>query len=1029
MASRLDEWLKTHELAEYRDTFVEQDVRMSDLPHLTEVDLKELGLPIGARRRLLVAISELGVELPAARETHFDTKVSDHSEVRHLTLMFADLVGSTQLSEDLDIESYRNLINNYQSICSIAVERHQGHLAQFQGDGVVAYFGYPSAEENDAERAVFTGLEICRAIASLTASSSDPIMVRVGIATGDVVIDSREGHRVHALGEAPNLAARIQAVTAPGTVVVSDDTKALLGANFDCELGGEHKLKGLSEPVRIWTVHNASEPELRFHSRQHGKITPIIGREDELLLLESRWKTAQQNGSQVVMLCGEAGIGKSRLVEELSNRIPREDRLRLSFQCLPNHGGSVFHPVVGFISHAARISRTDDAEQRLEKLRGLLSEWTDDTEAMLPVFARLLSIQRARSSQQPDTPPEQLKEQLQDAMIHILRALAEKRPLLILFEDLHWIDPSSEDLVDILIERLKGVPILMLCTFRPDYKARWLGLARMTSITISRLENRHSRQMVRSMIEQMDFPPKLETQIIAKTEGVPLFIEEMTRMVGKRLVDAHSEASNVSALALPATLKDLLRAQIDNLSTPQDFVSICAAIGRSISPAMLREVTGQPTNKVKRLLDQLTEAQILIRRRGGDGTSYAFRHALIQDAVYDLILPSRARALHQRIAETIAEKFPEIATRMPDQLAYHFTLSGVPAEARDAWRKAAERAARLVATEETIHHLQAALSENGKIEDEDERDAQELVLRRLLNVALNTYAFGSQQVRENRDRLHQLLRKTSASAQDMFLALIVQYGTQLMLGETESALELCFEMRQIADATGDPTMAAFSAHSKGMTHFMSASFDEAIRHFDEALELREGIAPAQFLTVYAADIRPVDIAMRAWALVCHSGEPSELQNALEAIWREPHDFSHCYALSILAAAYQMVDDVEAVIRLSEAALEISDDRNFQYWSAWNAILHGWAVARSGDPSAGIKELAHGIDDYLATGSTQMTLYARTLLADAWRVAGDFETGLATIATVRADPLAKSIRYQNNLTDSVEAELNAASSEI
>ena len=1022
MASRLNEWLQFNELADYSDLFAKQDIRLSDLPHLTEGDLKELGLPIGARRRLLVAVSHLDGALPEAKATGLHLQPSGASEVRHLTFLFADIAGSTRLSESLDIEAYRNLLHDYQSACAKAVEAHHGHLAQFQGDGVVAYFGYPTATEDDAERAVFAGLQICRSMASLVVSTGEPIKVRVGIATGDAVIDTRDGYRVHALGEAANLAARIQSEAAPGTVAVSDETKSLLGANFDCALAGKHKLKGFSDPINIWIVRGAHEARLRFQSRQHGKVTPLVNRQDELLLLKRRWDVAQTQGLQVVMLCGEAGIGKSRLVEELSDGIARDSRWRLSFQCLPNHGASAFHPVIAFIVHAARILRTDDTARRMEKLTGLLSEWSDQPDRILPVFARLLSIPPSSPSDQIDTPPEEMKGQLRDALIGIVRHLARTRPLLIQFEDLHWIDPSSEDLFDMIVEGLEDAPVLAICTYRPDYKPRWIGLAGTTSLTISRLETRYSRQMVRNMIARTEVPPELEMQIIDKTDGVPLFLEEMTRMIDERIASAQTGVTQEDALSLPATLKDLLRAQIDKVSAPQDFVSLCAVIGRSIMPEMLQKATGETKDTVKRMLEQLIEAQILVRRRNGDGTRYFFRHALIQDAVYDLMLPSKARALHERVAETLAQHFPEIATRMPEQLAYHYTSSGLSAQARDAWHKAAQRAAGQVATEETIQHLRSALAENDKIEDELERSTQEIELRRSLNLALNTYAFGSMEIRENQDRLHELLRKTNASAHDIFLGLTVQYGTHLMLGDTESALHINQEMRQIAEATDDTVMAAISAHSEGMTQFMSASFDDAIRCFEEALELRRDIQPDAGFAFYSADIRSVDTAMTAWAKVCRGEEHPPLQDALVEVIDEPHDFSKCYALNILAAANQMVGDVETVIRLSEAAHEISNKRKFQYWSAWSGILHGWAVARAGDPSIGLEELVRAIDDYVATGSTQMTLYARTLLADAWYMAGDIETGLSVIANVRADPLAKAIKYQAKITETVEAKL-------
>ncbi|WP_419740638.1 AAA family ATPase [Ruegeria sp.] len=1012
MPDELDKWLELHSLGHYAEAFKKQDVRVSDLPILTKNDLIEIGLPIGPRRRMLAAISQM---------THPETMATKAPELRHLTLMFSDLVGSTQLSEELDIESYRDLLNDYQSLCSQAIDTHYGHLAQFQGDGVVAYFGYPKAEEDDAERAVLAGIEICRKLAKPEFQGREPMQARIGIATGNVVVEARGGHGL-ALSDVPNLAARIQAVAEPGTVAVSSETKDLLGRNFDCKPLGSYEFKGFSEPIGIWRVHGVNEAELRFVARQRGSLAQMVGRRSELLQLKKCWNDVRVEGTKVVSICGEAGIGKSRIVEAFNETVSTNDRLRLNFQCLPNHSGSVFFPVTQAIAQAAGIARKDTEAQSLVKLQHLLSKWTDDQKAALPVVAHFLSISLPTLPEQPSTPPEQLKEQFLEVFVAAIQRLADKKPLVLLFEDLHWVDPSSEELIGFMIEHLKSAPVLILCTYRPDYEPLWAGHANVTSITLARLGDGQSRQMLGSLAGSFSISSELQARIIAKTGGVPLFLEEMVRMVEHRLTTTNSDQAQNEALSLPSTLKDLLTALIDNLVVPRDFVSVCAAIGRTIFPEMLAAVSSLSEQVVKARLDQLTNAKVLVRHAEGEGIYYIFRHALIQDAAYELLLPSRARALHRTIADVIAQQYPEIASKTPEQLARHYSLSGTPDLARHTWKEAAERAAQQSATAEVICNLNEAISENTKIDDAIDRDSQELALRRRLNVALNTHAFGSKEVRSNRDRLNQLLNETDASLRDRFLALVVQYGSLLMLGDTTSALKLCKDMERIAELTDDLTLKAIWAHSTGMSHFMLGDFDKALGFFDVALELRNSIVSDSILEYYAADIRSVDTAMRVWAVAVQTGECLTLAKTMALVEKEPHEFSKCYALGVMAAAHQFAGNVEATRHLSEIGMKISEEREFQYWRAWCEILNGWAKARSGYPVVGADQIKVGIDNYLATGSTQMTLYARTLLADAFCVADDFESGFSTLEAIRSDPLAQSIRYQCTLIDQVETKI-------
>lgn len=1029
MSDELHSWLVALDLGKYQQTFSDNEISKADLSFLTESDLREMGLPIGPRRRLMSAIAQISEDAETATTVIPGIPGAIDAEVRQITIVFIDLVGSTQLSNELEVEEYRNLLHDYQKFCLEVIREHHGHVAQFLGDGVVAYFGYPSAEEDDAERAVLAGIEICHSIRKLKTPFAGTLQVRIGISTGDVVLEVLQSKQGPALGETPNLAARIQATTAPGTVAISDRTKALLGSNIVCELLGQQDLKGFPDPVDIWVVRDSADAGLRFAARQKRRFTPIVDRVDELQFLMNRWQAALKGSAQVVMLSGEAGIGKSRLVREICDRTAEDDCLQLNFQCLPYHDASAFFPVITFINHEAKIARDDSQPTKLAKLKRLLSRLVDRPDAVLPVFARLLSIPLSSEESTVETTSENMKVQLLEALVHVTRRVSERRPLMLLFEDLHWIDPSTEDLIGLLIERLDASRILIVCTYRPEYAARWTGLARVSMLSISRLEDRHSWQILRNVLEDRPVPKDIEAQIISKTDGVPLFLEEMAHMIATRHPDREVFDGDGEDLSLPSTLKDLLRAKIDNLAAPREFVSICAALGRNVQQSMVQAVSGRSETTVIAILDQLVEAQFLVPLKNGTAKNFHFRHALIQDAAYDLMLPSQARALHRRIAEVMIASFPGMAADQQDQLAHHFARAQMHVEARDAWTRAADHALERSATEETIQHLRRALRENDKTDSGPEADIAEIELRKRLNVSLNRHAFGSEDVRANYLRLRELLQRSGASELDRFLALMVLYGTQLMLGEVESALGLCADMKEISVATGEPLMAAVTAHSHGMGNFMAGNFNEALDFFDEALGLRDQVIPEEIFEIYSADIGTVDIAMRCWTLCMLSDDPedarAELASALASAEAETHDFSRCYAFSILSAANQAVKDVDAVQRLSTLALGISRQRKFRYWDGWSAILQGWAMSRSGNPFTGAAKIIDGLDTYLATGSTQMRLYAKTLLADAYREANEIERGLAVIDEVRNDPLSRSMRYQAAETDGVEEALRAA----
>ena len=1039
---RLKAWLEHHSLSEHHDVFVQNAIDFEIILELSEADFAELGFKLGDRKRLVRALRSLN-EQSASNSGHSektqpfeiaptsDAQPHRTAEKLQLTMVFVDLVGSTALSNELDIEEFRDVMQRYQKYAIDVIRRHHGHVAQIIGDAVTAYFGYPTAAEDDAERAVLAGLEICNNLNQQMSLPNFRMQARVGIATGDLVVEEQSMRDGLAFGETPNLAARIMATTKPSTVAISDRTKRLLGAVVECEWLGEKNLKGFKEPQCVWSVQAANSPGLLFRARQKGEMLPMVNREDEMRLLESRWQAVVRGQTQTVLLSGEAGIGKSRLVEALAEKIVVAGGQRLNFQCSVHDQNNAYFPLVSLINAVSSIRRSDSPKQQVSKLQRLLKDWyTDaDFEDALALFANLLSIPASAFDSDAELTPEQLKPRLQRVLVDLAVRLSRRGPLLLLFEDLHWVDPSTEEMIDLLIERLRDHPVMILCTSRPEYRFRWTGLAGVTLLSIARLENRHAKKIMHNALSGRTATPAVEAKIIKKSGGVPLFLEELSRMVGERLDEPLAPEEDSDAIALPSTLKDLLRAKFDTLTSAREIIHVCAVIGRNIYPSMVQAITGISFETARSQLDYLAEVEILVPRGNQPDRTYFFRHALFQEAAYDLMLKSRAKQLHRRIAEIIVEAYPELALQQPDLLAQHYTRAGMPVEARDGWRDAATYAASRAATEETIRHLKSAIKQNALVEDNTLREAEEIVLRKMFNVALDTRAFGSRPVLENMNRLHELLLETTSMPEDKFLELHVQFGAQLMLGDTQAALAICNDFRQVVEESDDATMKALAAHNRGMVTFMRGEFDQAMMHFETALTWRKQCNAENILSYHASDIRPVDTAMRCWARSLNEDDENEVRAAIEAavaeLRSETHEFSRCFALNILATSYQAIGDAHSLIGLVDEALLVSDAHNFQYWDAWSAIIRGWARSHCGEPTLGIAEMISGLDAYLATGSTQIKQFARSLLADAYLQSGDVKNAVATITKVRADQKKASISYHMTITERVEKDIRAA----
>jgi class 3 adenylate cyclase/ABC-type transport system involved in cytochrome c biogenesis ATPase subunit len=708
----IGEWLASIGLSEYAQRFADNAIDLSILRDLTEQDLMDLGVLLGHRRKILRAITELPA--PAPPETATERVALDEFEHRHLTVMICDLVGSTALSARLDPEDMRVVIDAYHGACARITRTYDGFLAQFRGDGIVAYFGYPFAHEDDAERSVRAGLDIIAGIAGLKTHIAEPLAVRIGIATGVVVVGEGAFGEHAVVGDTPNLAARLQALAEPGTIVIADSTRRLLGGLFCLRDLGRREAKGSAELVAAWTVEGVSDRESRFEAVRVGGLTPLVGREDELDFLLERQRLASTGEGQIVLISGEPGIGKSRLVAAIAERIAGEPHTRLRYQCSPYHTNSALHPFVAQLERAAGLKADDTPEQLLDKLEAVLAMSASAVEVVAPLFAALLSIPFDKRYPPLTLSPTQQRRRTLAALLDQFEALAHRQPILLFFEDAQWADVTSLELLDLTVERVRRLPVLALFTFRPEFEPAWVGLPNVSTLALSRLDRSNVESIVARMTGGRSLPIEVMKQIVAKTDGNPLFVEELTKTVleaGILVEDTESYRLDgpLPPLAIPETLKDSLMSRLDRLAQVREIAQIGAAIGREFSYSLMRAVVGRNETALKHALAQFEQAELVFRDGEPPDAVYSFKHALVRDAAYESLLKSRRHQLHAQIARALEERSAAIVASQPEIVAHHFTEAGLVDPAIDYWLKAGAKAFSLYANEDAVRFFERAL--------------------------------------------------------------------------------------------------------------------------------------------------------------------------------------------------------------------------------------------------------------------------------------------------------------------------------
>jgi class 3 adenylate cyclase/predicted ATPase len=936
------------------------------------------------------------------------------AERRQLTVLFCDLVDSTRLSSQLDPEVLRQVVQAYQATCAKVIARFEGHIAQYLGDGLLVYFGYPLAHEDDAQRSVRTGLGIIEAVGQLHTSLEQErevhLAVHLGIHTGLVVVgDVGDGARQErlALGETPNVAARLQGIAAPNTLVISATTFQLLGGFFACQPLGTPLLKGLAQPLAVYRVLYESMARSRLEAAGSTGWTPLVGREQESGVLLERWAQVKDGLGQVVLLSGEAGIGKSRLVQVLTEQVAAEPRAWLTpCQCSPYHQHTALYPLIDLLERVAlRFDREESPQQKVGKLEGFLVEYGLPLAEAVPLLAALLSLPLPAEYAPVMVSPEQQKQQTLHILLTILLRIAAQQPVLFVMEDLHWVDPSTLELLSLVVDQGPTARVLTLFTFRPDFSPPWTGRAHLTQLTVNRLPQRQAAEVIRQVAHGKVLPPEVVEQIVAKTDGVPLFVEELTKMVLESgLLQEQDEHYTLTGplhpLAIPATLHDSLMARLDRLTAVKALAQLGATLGREFSYELLRAVAPWDEGIVNRGLHQLVAAEFLYQRGVPPQATYTFKHALIQDVAYQSLLRSTRQQHHQRIAQALEAQFPEIVATQPELVAQHYTTAGCAEQAVVYWLRAGQHASERSAYLEAVSHFTTGIELLTTLPETPARTQHAVALYIALGAALQmTKGYGAPEVEHAYTQARTLCQQVGETPElvPVLLGLWRFYGVRSQLHTAQEFGETLLRLAQRAD---DPALSVVAHYTLGATWLYLGALPAARQH------LEDGIArytPDQRRTPAFRIGQDLGVSCRTnaavtlWLLGYPDQALAHLHEALALARELSHPFSLAWARGWAALVSQFRRDVPAVHEQAEAVIALSTEHGFPQWVAWGTGLRGWVQAMQGQGEGGMVQVRQGIADLRATGAALFVPYFCTVLADISDHLGHTEDGLQALA--------------------------------
>jgi class 3 adenylate cyclase/tetratricopeptide (TPR) repeat protein len=966
--SDLRDWLRGHRLEQYADAFEANDIDLDVLPDLNEGDLEQLGLSLGNRRRLLKAIAGLGLEVfpsgpssqqkPSTDETPGSAEGpgSGDAERRQITVMFADMVGSTALSAKVDPELLGGLIRRYQDAVAGAIGRYGGFVAKFMGDGVLAYFGFPRAFEDAAERAVRAAIGILSEVGDIELPDNTRAQARIGIATGLVVIGEIIGtgtaQERTIVGETPNLAARLQALAGPDCILVSESTQKLLGGLFELTHTGEHDLKGFARPILAWQVCGEASVESRFAAIRTGGSLPLIGRAHEMGLMCERWQMARQGEGQIVTVTGEAGIGKSRAIEALQEELATEPHARVNLQCSPYHSDSALYPLIQYLNRAARFAPADTPDARVEKLRALLAK-QGMADGSLPLLAELLSVPL------PEQPPSELSPAQRKAatlalLVDMLVRLGHGDPVLVVLEDAHWIDPTTLDMLMRLTDSIGDVRLLAVITARPDFVPPWLARPQATLVSLGRLGRPECMQVIAGVAAAHGLSADTVAVIVAKTDGVPLDIEELTKAVMESAGDT----------AVPPTLKDSLMARLDRLGGARDVAQIAAVIGRQFTFSLLQAVASKNVGELDGMLTKLVGAGIVFPEERGAERSFIFKHALVRDAAYESLLLIRRREWHERVAYALERGFLDLAAKEPELLAYHFGEAGLLVPACDYRMRAGDQAVNRSAYPEAIAHFSAGLKHAEAMPPQDGMRRQLEFWLKLGSASVVAHGLQSVEAEQAYIRASEIGEKLDDGPKS-FQAKWGLWINANLRRKTALARSRANELVTLAQQSGDGELLLEAYHCQLSTaHFrgdVAAALDgcrNAIALYDMAQHRHlahafGGHDPG--VCAHAQCGNSLQLSGDGQGARRHFTQTIELAEMLD----HPNSLGH--GLHNIGIGHQLGGDREATYRVAHRAAVVADKFGLPPWRASSLVLVGWATATG----AGIADAVRLIDAEIA----------------------------------------------------------------
>jgi predicted ATPase/class 3 adenylate cyclase len=1008
--SGISAWLDGLGLGRYATVFVENAIDLDVLPDLNEADLESIGVALGHRKRILRAIADLskGSSPPTSTSLADVAAPQSEAEKRHLTALFCDIVGSTALAVQLDPEDLSGLIRRFQATCTAIITHNGGYVAKFMGDGILAYFGYPHAHEDDAESAARAGLDLVAKVGQLLLPSNEPLQVRVGIATGLVIIrptmSEGSAQEQAVFGDTLNLAAGLQSLAPPSSVVIAKSTRDLLGERFVCVQLGSSEVKGVSEPVTVSRITGERAVESRFDAKRSAKLTQFVGRRSELQQLLESWGQVKEGEGQVALLCGEPGIGKSRIAIALFDLITADPHITTRIQCSSHHTRSPFHPVIEQLSRAAGFEREDGPGVKLAKLEAMLSRAGQASLANAALLAALLSIPSTGRYPAVDLTPQRRKDLTIAALIQYLHDLAGTQPVLFVWEDVHWIDPTTSELLSKTIKAIKALPVLFLITYRPEFFPPWLDEPNVKMLRLERLGRAQVEAMISDISGGKKLPPEVFEHIINKTDGVPLFVEELTKTILesgllKEAGDRYVTQDSLPVRAVPATLHDSLMARLDRLAQIKEIAQIGAALGREFSYRLLAAVAPISGASLRAALAQFAAADLIFARGDPPDATYVFKHALVQDAAYSSLTRSKREQLHSGIANALKEQFSETVETQPELMAHHLEQAGLIEQAIDYLRLAGQRAIERSAHAEAIGHLKHALKLLESL-PAGQRTRVAFGLETLLAKALiAARGYAATETKETLLRARTLLDDSTEPSQK-FAVLYGLWACYYVGGEGDKLQRAAAELLAEAERHGGTASLCLSHRALGTTYISIAQFDAARQHLERARALYDPQHHPPFRHQYGQDIGATVLCYLSWAL-WHLGYVEQASKfAAEAV-NHAEELAHPFTLAYtLSHARGMLDVFrrrpDNTCSYATLIVSICSEHGYPFWAASGQVLEGWAATCQGDTDKGIELLRAGVAAWRNTGARLWLPIYLALEAEGHSKRGDSGAALRAI---------------------------------